>query len=140
IRCDNIVGKAMEYIDPNTTFMVVSDHGFHSFRKAVNLNTWLVMNGYMHLYGMEDKNYTLADLFDKGQFWANTDWSKTRAYAMGLGQIYINLQGREKYGIVAPGEEYSKLQNELIAKLKDFKDPDTSEIMINDVYKRDDIY
>jgi len=140
IRCDNIVGKAMEYVDPNTTFMVVSDHGFHSFRKAVNLNTWLVMNGYMHLYGMEDKNYTLADLFDKGQFWANTDWSKTRAYAMGLGQIYINLQGREKYGTVAPGEEYSKLQNELIAKLRDFKDPDTGETMINDVYKRDDIY
>jgi predicted AlkP superfamily phosphohydrolase/phosphomutase len=59
---------------------------------------------------------------------------------MGLGQIYINLEGREKFGTVAPGEEYSKLQNELIEKLKEFKDPDTGEVMINDVYKRDDIY
>lgn len=141
-RCDQIVGKAMQYADADTTIMVVSDHGFHSFRKAVNLNTWLVMNGYMHLYGMEEvgKTYKLADLFDKGQFWANTDWSKTKAYALGLGQIYINLQGREKFGTVAPGEEYSKLQNELIAKLKEFKDPETGDVMIDGVYKRDDIY
>lgn len=139
-RCDQIVGKAMEYADADTTIMVVSDHGFHSFRKAVNLNTWLVMNGYMHLYGMEDKSYTLNDLFDKGQFWVNTDWSKTKAYALGLGQIYINLQGREKFGTVAPGQEYSQLQNELITKLRDFKDPETGDTIIDDVYKRDDIY
>src|SRR5262249_50103551 len=63
-----------------------------------------------------------------------------KVYALGLGDIYINLQGREKYGTVAPGKEYSDLQNELIRKLKDFKDPDTGDTMIADVYKRDDIY
>lgn len=141
VRCDKIVGKAMEYADDNTTVMVVSDHGFHSFRKAVNLNTWLVLNDYMRLLGQEEgKVYKVGELFDQGQFWSNTDWSKTRAYAMGLGQIYINLQNREKQGIVSPGQEYTDLQNELIAKLKEFKDPETGESMINDVYKRDDIY
>ena len=140
IGCDKIVGKAMEHVDSDTTFMVVSDHGFHSWRKSVNLNTWLVKNGYMFLYGMEEKMYTLDDLFDRGQFWVNTDWTKTKAYAMGLGQIYINLQGREKFGTVSPGEEYARLQDELVAGLKEFKDPETGEIMINDVYKRDDIY
>jgi predicted AlkP superfamily phosphohydrolase/phosphomutase len=139
-RCDEIVGKAMEYADDNTIFMVVSDHGFHSFRKAVNLNTWLALNNYMTLYGQEDKTLKLVDLFDKGQFWVNTDWSKTRAYAMGLGQIYINLQGREKHGIVAPGEEYAKLQDELIAGLMQIKDEETGETVIAGVYKRDDIY
>ncbi len=140
IRCDKIVGKALEYADSNTTFMVVSDHGFHSWRKSVNINTWLVKNGYMFLYGMENKVYSLDDLFDKGQFWVNTDWTKTKAYAMGLGQIYINLQGREKFGVVAPGEEYAQLQNELITKLRGLPDPETGEPMIVDVYKRDDIY
>jgi predicted AlkP superfamily phosphohydrolase/phosphomutase len=142
IRCDEIVGKALEYADENTTVMVISDHGFHSFRKAVNLNTWLVLNGYMRLYGQEENApaYKIATLFDQGQFWVNTDWSKTKAYAMGLGQIYINLQGREKFGTVSPGDEYSKLQDELIAKLREFKDPETGETMIDDVYKRDDIY
>jgi predicted AlkP superfamily phosphohydrolase/phosphomutase len=142
IRADKIVGKAMEHADANTTLMVVSDHGFHTFRKAVNLNTWLVLNGYMKLIGQEEDSpqYKLATLFDKGQFWVNTDWSKTKAYAMGLGQIYINLQGREKFGIVSPGDEYAALQNELVEKLMQFKDPDTGETMIDGVYKRDDIY
>lgn len=141
-KADEIVGMAMKYADANTTLMVVSDHGFHSFRKAVNLNTWLVLNGYMHLYGQEEvtDQYKLADLFDKGQFWANTDWSKTQAYALGLGQIYINLQGRERNGIVSPGAEYTKLQDELISKLKEIKDEENGAQVINDVYKRDDIY
>jgi predicted AlkP superfamily phosphohydrolase/phosphomutase len=52
----------------------------------------------------------------------------------------VNLQNREKFGIIAPGEEYSKLQDELIAKLREFKDPETEEPVIADVYKRDDIY
>jgi predicted AlkP superfamily phosphohydrolase/phosphomutase len=59
---------------------------------------------------------------------------------MGLGQIYVNLQGREKYGIIAPGEEYSKLQDEIVTKLRELKDPETGESIIADVYKRDDIY
>jgi predicted AlkP superfamily phosphohydrolase/phosphomutase len=106
----------------------------------VNLNTWLVKNGYMHLHGMENPEYQLIDLFDKGQFWVNTDWNKTKAYALGLGQIYINLQGREKQGTVAPGEEYAKLQNELIQGLLQIKDEETGEAVIRNVYKRDDIY
>ena len=140
VHADKIVGKAMEYVDANTTIMVVSDHGFHSFRKSVNLNTWLVKNGYMHLHGMEDKSYKLADLFDRGQFWVNTDWTKTKAYALGLGQIYINLQGREKHGTVSPGEDYSKLQEEIITGLKKIVDEETGESVVRNVYKRDDIY
>jgi predicted AlkP superfamily phosphohydrolase/phosphomutase len=139
-RCDEVVGKAMEYADQDTIFMVVSDHGFHSFRKSVNLNTWLVMNGYMFLYGQDDTTYKLVDLFDKGQFWVNTDWSKTKAYALGLGQIYVNQAGRERQGIVSPGPEYTKLLDEIIAGLMQLKDEETGENVIAGVYKRDDIY
>jgi predicted AlkP superfamily phosphohydrolase/phosphomutase len=91
----------------------------------------------MHLYGMEDKSYTLADLFDKGNFWVNTDWNKTRAYALGLGQIFINLQGREKFGMVQPGKEYEDLQDELVARLKELRDPENGSLVMNNVYKRD---
>ena len=52
-------------------------------------------------------------LFDQGQFFPNVDWSKTRAYAMGLGNIYINLKGREGQGIVKPGAEYEALRAEI---------------------------
>jgi predicted AlkP superfamily phosphohydrolase/phosphomutase len=139
-RADDILGRVMKHVDKNTLLMVVSDHGANSFRKAVNLNTWLVLNGYMHLYGMEEKTYTLTDLFDKGQFWVNTDWSKTKAYALGLGQVYANLQGREKLGIVAPGDEYSELVDELAKKLLTIQDPQTGQTVIVSVYKRDEIY
>jgi len=68
------------------------------------------------------------------------DWSKTRAYAVGLGQIYFNLRGREGRGIVSPGEEYQKLQEEIRQKLVTLRDPDTGERVFSDIYKRDDIY
>ncbi len=48
-RADQFVGEVLEKIEPGTTVLIVSDHGFHSWRKAVNLNTWLVQQGYMVL-------------------------------------------------------------------------------------------
>ena len=72
------------------------------------------MNGYMTLKtGVQVKDRNVEMLFDQGQFWENVDWSKTRAYAMGLGEMYINLKGREAQGIVNPGAEYDALKTEL---------------------------
>src|ERR1017187_3776421 len=41
IRADGLVGKAMEYVNPGTALVVLSDHGFTSFERGVNLNAWL---------------------------------------------------------------------------------------------------
>lgn len=139
-KMDEIVGEAMPFLDEGTTLFVISDHGFHSFRKAVNLNTWLVKNGYMTLSSEKGKEYKLEDLFGRGEFWPNVDWQRTRAYALGLGCIYINLKGREAYGIVKPGAEYDSLREEIVAKLKNLKDPVTGKKVIVDVYKRENIY
>jgi predicted AlkP superfamily phosphohydrolase/phosphomutase len=68
------------------------------------------------------------------------DWSRTRAYAVGLGQIYFNLRGREAQGIVSAGAEYKALQDEMAAKLVQLQDPDTGERVMRSVYRRDDIY
>jgi len=139
-RADGFVGEVMERVDPGTPILVVSDHGFHSWRKAVNLNTWLVQNGYMTLQGLRPADKKLDDLFGGGTFWENVDWSRTRAYAMGIGQIYFNLRGRESRGIVSPGAEAKQLAEELSAKLLTLKDPDDGAPIIRSVYKRDDIY
>jgi predicted AlkP superfamily phosphohydrolase/phosphomutase len=120
--------------------LLVSDHGFHSWRKAVNVNTWLVQNGYMTLKGQQAADKKLADLFGGGTFWENVDWSGTRAYAMGIGQIYFNLRGRESQGIVSPGAEAAALAGELSAKLLTMTDPDDGAPIVRAVYKRDDIY
>jgi predicted AlkP superfamily phosphohydrolase/phosphomutase len=139
-RADDLVGRIQAKLPPDALFIVMSDHGFHSFRRSVNLNTWLVQNGYMVFEGQESAQKGLADLFGRGKFWEGVDWSRTRAYAVGLGQIYFNLRGREGQGIVSAGGEYKALQEEIAGKLVLLADPDTGEPVMRAVYRRDDIY
>jgi predicted AlkP superfamily phosphohydrolase/phosphomutase len=139
-RADALVGKIQERLPKDVTFMVMSDHGFHTFRRGVNLNTWLVQHGYMVFDGQESPKKGLDDLFGRGQFWEGVDWSRTRAYAVGLGQIYFNLKGRESRGIVSPGLEYDALQKEIGEALAKETDPDDKAQIFRAVYKRDDIY
>jgi predicted AlkP superfamily phosphohydrolase/phosphomutase len=139
-RADQFVGEVLEHLEPGTALMIVSDHGFHSWRKSVNLNTWLVQQGYMAVQGQQPGEKTLDDLFGGGEFWENVDWSRTRAYAMGLGQIYFNLRGREAKGIVSPGAEATRLAEELSAKLLTLEDPDDGSSIVRAVYKRDEVY
>ncbi len=139
---DAIVGDAMRAADTHhAALIVLSDHGFASFRKSVNYNTWLVMNGYMTLKtGVEVKARNVEMLFDQGQFWENVDWSKTRAYAMGLGEMYINLRGRESQGIVQPGAEYDALKAELKQRLVTMTDVENGEHPVRRVIAREEAY
>ncbi len=124
-RCDELVGKVMNKCDDDeTVLMVLSDHGFQSFRRGVDLNRWLIENGYMVLE--EDA---------KGEKYLNdVDWSKTRAFALGLAGIYINIRDRFAEGIVAPGEEADALRDELCAKLTGLKDSDSGDLAISNAY------
>jgi predicted AlkP superfamily phosphohydrolase/phosphomutase len=139
---DQIAGDAMAAAEKkNALLVVVSDHGFASFRRHVHYNTWLVLNRYMTLKtGVEVKERDLEMLFDQGQFWENVDWSKTRAYAMGLGEVYVNLKGREAQGIVEPGAEYDALKNELKTKLVAMVDEETGERPVRRVVSREEAY
>jgi predicted AlkP superfamily phosphohydrolase/phosphomutase len=139
---DSIAGDAMRAAEAkHAALIVLSDHGFASFRKSVNYNTWLVMNGYLVLRsGVQVKKRNVEMLFDQGQFWENVDWTKSRAYAMGLGEVYINLRGREEHGIVAPGAEYDALKAELKKSLLTLTDPETGEHPVRRVLAREEIY
>src|SRR5712691_797806 len=139
---DAIVGDAMRAADAHhAALIVLSDHGFASFRKSVNYNTWLVINGYLAVKsGVQVKARNVEMLFDQGQFWENVDWSRTRAYAMGLGEVYINVRGREEHGIVNPGGEYDALKAELKARLVTMTDPETMEHPVRRVLAREEIY
>lgn len=138
-RMDEIVGKVLDGMPEGTNIFVVSDHGFQSFRWGMNYNTWLVENGYMTLEG-QSEGKSLDDLFGQGEFFTNVDWSRTKAYSLGLGQMYINLAGREAEGIVQPGEEYRALVAELKAGLESFVDPATGLNPVAHVFTRDEAY
>lgn len=141
-RMDKVVGEVAAAMKPQGTLLIVSDHGFHTWRRGFNTNTWLVQNGYMALKnpGAEEKTYNLEQLFGQGSFFPNVDWSRTKAYALGLGQIYLNLRGREKAGILEPGPQTDKLLEEIRQKLKAFQDPDTRQPVIQNVYFAREIF
>jgi len=140
-RMDKIIGKAMKYVDENTVLIVLSDHGFNSYRKGVNLNTWLVKNGFMtRVTDDVGRELGLDNLYDREDFWPDVDWSRTKAYAIGLGQIYINLAGREKHGLVRPGADYERVVREICDGLSNLVDRETGERVVIGAYPRADIY
>lgn len=130
-RMDELVGRTLRYVDRETALFVLSDHGFASFRRGVNLNTWLLENGYLAL---RDGTTTA------GPYFKGVDWSRTRAYTLGLAGLYLNLRGREAGGIVAPGAEAEALKAELIARLSGLRDPETGEVAIQQVYATNRLY
>ncbi|HVO50362.1 MAG TPA: alkaline phosphatase family protein [Thermoanaerobaculia bacterium] len=139
-QMDDLVGDAMKKLGPEDVLIVLSDHGFSTWRRSVNYNTWLVENGFMTLAGNDDKQTDLEALFGQGEFWPNVDWSKTKAYAMGLGDIYVNLKGREGKGIVAPGAEYEAVRDEIRKKLVTLVDPKTGQRAVSRIFTREEAY
>jgi predicted AlkP superfamily phosphohydrolase/phosphomutase len=146
-RMDAIVGRAMAKLDGKTALVVCSDHGFASFRRGINYNTWLWKNGFMSLKGVgtgrEAGGKTLEDLFDKkelGSFFKNVDWPRTKAYAIGLGNVYVNLLGREPNGSVAPGREYEEVRAAIVKGLEALVDEKTGEKPVVKVYTREEMY
>jgi predicted AlkP superfamily phosphohydrolase/phosphomutase len=115
-RCDAIVGKALEFSDDETLFIALSDHGFNSFRRGVHLNTWLHDNGFLTLRDGVKPGEAAGDLLRQ------VDWSRTRAYAVGLGGIYLNIKGREDQGII-PVAEVEATKSALVQGLTGLRDP-----------------
>jgi len=132
LKMDEALGIALQYVDENTTLIVMSDHGFAPFYRGFQLNTWLKENGYV----------ALIDEWRQGEteFFMNTDWNFTRAYSLGFNGLYINQAGREGYGIVSPGPEKEALLEELAEKLVQVRDPETGLQVISHVYRTDKVY
>ena len=130
-KMDELVGKISKRMEKKSTLIVMSDHGFKSFRRGVNLNSWLWVNGYLSL--KEGKK-------ESEEWFRDVDWEKTKAYALGLGGLYINQKGREAKGMVSAGQETKSLKEELIKKLTGLKDPEEKYVAINRIYDRDLIY
>jgi predicted AlkP superfamily phosphohydrolase/phosphomutase len=131
IRMDALVGRTVEKCGgKGTILMIISDHGFNTFRYGVDLNRWLEDNGYLEVTpGLRDKKYLAA-----------VEWSRTRAFAVGLSGIFLNLKGRESQGIVDPGDEASQLREEIAKKLTGLKHPNRNQPVVKQVYNALKVY
>jgi predicted AlkP superfamily phosphohydrolase/phosphomutase len=131
VGLDAIVGETIKQLGPDDLLVVMSDHGFTSWRRSFHLNSWLRDNGYLALIDPLRRD-------DPG-FFANVDWKRTRAYGMGLNGLYINLEGREMAGAVKPAERDALLK-EISAKLLQTIDPVSGTAAITKVYRSDEVY
>ena len=131
IEADDVVGETLERMEESATLIVMSDHGFTSWRRAFNLNSWLKENGYLALKDPSRQGET--------DFFANVDWSRTQAYALGLNGLYVNLRGRERFGAVPQGQR-ALIIDEIARGLLRVIDPQTGEPVITKVYRRDQTY
>ncbi|MCS6865162.1 MAG: alkaline phosphatase family protein [Gemmataceae bacterium] len=130
-RMDALVGRTMARCDgSDTLLMVLSDHGFTTFRRGVDLNRWLEENGYL----------VVDDARRNEDYLAGVDWSRTRAFALGLTGIFINLQNRFAQGIVAEGGEADQLRAELAEKLATLTDPSNGQRVFRRIYQAQKAY
>ena len=131
-RMDRILDNVLESVGEKGVVIVLSDHGFTSFRRAVHLNTWLVQNGLMALKDPSAE--------EEATLLRNVDWAGTRAYALGFSSIYLNLAGREGKGIVPDGDEAAAAKRQIADMLGKLVDPASGQQVVERVYGREELY
>jgi predicted AlkP superfamily phosphohydrolase/phosphomutase len=128
---DALVGRTMAKCrGEDQLLLVISDHGFNGFRRGLDLNRWLEENGYL----------TLHEGRRGEEFLAGVDWSRTRAFAVGLSGIFLNLKGKFAHGIVDPGDEADRLRDEIAQRLTELVDPQTGSSAIKRTYVTAKVY
>jgi predicted AlkP superfamily phosphohydrolase/phosphomutase len=133
-KCDALLASVLEKVDENTLLVALSDHGFGSFRRAFDTNTWLWQNG---LLALKDNKKPGEEL---GEGFPGVDWSKTYAYAVGLGGIYLNLKGREGNGTLQEGTDAERVRNAIQKGLQEIPDAQTERAAVRSVSRREDLY
>jgi predicted AlkP superfamily phosphohydrolase/phosphomutase len=164
-QLDDILGEMLERCGPDTTVLVMSDHGFGPIRKEIYINEWLADQGFLVSSSNSSSRKVRTGLHSLARHlgitrerwhqvlgtWAtkaaqdlvNTiriDWSRTRAYSNGSNTIQINLKGREPYGIVTPGSEYEETRSQVIERLTQLRDPETGGKVVKAAFRREEIY
>lgn len=130
-RMDDALKLVLSKVDDSTTFFVISDHGFGTFEREFHLSRWLVDQGYTVLKDPDSQ--------DPGDMYDRVDWSKTKAYALGINGIYVNLKDREPNGIVDP-QEAQRIKDEIIARLVLAVDPIRNKPIVRAAYDSRKIY
>jgi len=123
---DDVLGNILKRYGDQATVIVISDHGFANFKRQFGLNAWLRQNGYL---GPANSTSVLRDI----------DWSQTRAYGLGINGLYLNTEGRERDGIVKPGQQREELISELINKLEAVTDTNGRQV-IKKAHRTDKAY
>ena len=156
-QADEAIGSFVSRAKPDDLILFISDHGFQSCTRTVNMDRLLKQFGYLDfsasnaVFGpmqwgpvrkVARKVYDTLGLHGKVALPQSVNWTKTKAYttirSTGEG-VSVNLAGREIDGIVDPGD-YEKVRNELIDRLGSFVDPKTGQRIVKEIHKREEVF
>lgn len=128
---DEKIGEVRASLPTHTALLVYSDYSVQRLDGQVNINEWLVQEGYLTLSEYPSEPTVLSN--------CKVDWLRTKAWSTGsTGQIYINLKGREAQGIVELAN-YDNLIDELTGKLAALTNEHGNRLNTK-VFRRDDIH
>ncbi len=154
---DEALGMLWQEVTPANLF-VMSDHGFQPYDEVLSLNSWLATNGYLHidwdqvkpkrghryrqaLLRRLGKGERQGDLLDRAPFFQAIDWQHTTAFSFGaFGTIFLNIAGRDRFGIVQPGTEADRLRREIADRLLALHHPRRGTRLIQAVWRNDEVY
>lgn len=123
---DDYIGSFMHLIDEGWTIMVFSDHALISAEEeAVALGD---CTGVC-IEPLRSMGYTVMKKDENGGELPEVDWTKTKAIMTRSNSIYINLKGRDPYGIVDPEDKY-ELEEQIITDLYGYKHPKTGKRIV----------
>lgn len=139
-KADQVIAEVQQKLDPKRdALFIISDHGFCQFQRGVNLNAWLRDHGYLVL--KEDAPVDEASGKQTSRDWLqDVDWTKTKAFSLGLTGLFINRQARERDGIVEEGEELAQVKREIQEGLMALEDPKTGETIFREVFDAEQIF
>jgi predicted AlkP superfamily phosphohydrolase/phosphomutase len=157
---DRILGEILEELKGEVNLIIVSDHGFGPCYKSFSANNFLQQIGVLKVEPLLKKGGSLIKTIKTTPFLYKLVYNlaplvfprltsklkpiffqKSKAYMLSQsGSIYINLKGRQPFGLVEPGKEYEDLRNYIMEKLYELKDPETQKPIVGEVYKKEEIY
>lgn len=129
-EADRILGRTLDQMQPEDKLIVLSDHGFAPFRRAVHLNRWLADHKLLALQPGKRASSSIH---------SDVDWSRTKAYAVGLNGIYLNLAGREAKGVVAAADA-AAVKKQIRDDMLGLVDTGSGQKVISEVYDGAQIY
>ncbi len=132
-RCDAMLGRVLERLGDDDFLIVLSDHGFNTFQRGVHVNAWLHANGLLALRSGMEIGAESPDLLQA------IDWDRTKAYALGLGGIYLNLADREANGTVQ-AHDAEPLARAIRSGLAGLVDTERGQVAVRSVSLREEVY
>jgi predicted AlkP superfamily phosphohydrolase/phosphomutase len=151
---DEALERLVSVSGPDTTLVLMSDHGFRPITRLASMNALLEQLGFAKrhagatvrsvlrrsklLRGLQQSRVGPA-LKRAARPISGVDWAATRAYeSVAGGGIALALEGREEKGTV-PAAAYESVRDELREALLAYRDSETGERIVEAVLTSEDL-